>query len=42
VGGARRTFVPRETVRDVLADAPLDDGFAPDVDPATGATIDEL
>jgi prevent-host-death family protein len=42
VGGARRAFVPRESLRDLLAGAPLDAGFARDLAAATGAAIDEL
>jgi prevent-host-death family protein len=39
---SRRTFVPREDVVSLLERAPLDPGFASDLDEATGATIDEL
>jgi prevent-host-death family protein len=42
IGDARRTFVPREALLRLLERAALDDQFAPDVDAATGATIDEL
>ena len=37
----KRGFSPGEVVR-VVAEAPLDPGFAADVDRAAGATIDEL
>jgi prevent-host-death family protein len=42
VGGVRRTFVARDAVLDLLRRAPLDLGFARDIDAAAGATIDEL
>ena len=42
IGGARRTFVPRANVAELLARAPLDRAFAQDVEAATGATVDEL
>ncbi len=42
VGEARRTFVPREEVLDLLARASLDPAFARDVDGAVGATIEAL
>ncbi len=42
IGVARRTFVPREEVEQLLVRAPLDAAFARDVEVATGATIDEL
>jgi prevent-host-death family protein len=42
IGGARRTFVPREALRILLDRAALDAEFPRDVDPATDATIDEL
>ena len=38
----RRTFVPREEVEALLRDAPLDRGFAADMDSILGDTIDEL
>lgn len=39
LGGARRTFVPREVLQNLLAGSPLDAGFARDIDAITGATI---
>ncbi len=42
IGGGRQTFVPREAVTQLLADASLDAGFARDLDASAGATIDEL
>ncbi len=42
VGDTRRSFVSREEVDRILADAPLDPAFASDVAAATGATIEEL
>jgi prevent-host-death family protein len=41
-GGARRTFVSRADITGLLARAPLDPAFAPDLEALTGATIDEL
>ena len=35
-------FVPRSSLERLLREAPLDAGFAEDVDAVTGATIDEL
>ncbi len=40
--GARRPFVPRDAIAQLLAHAPLDRAFARDVAAAAGATIDEL
>lgn len=42
VAGARRTFVPREDVARVLAQAPLDVSFDADLASLVGATIDEI
>jgi len=42
ISTGRRTFVPREELEALLADAPLDRGFTDDLDAITGATIDEL
>ncbi len=42
LGGARRIFVPRDEVTQLLARAPLDPAFGRDLAAATGATIDEL
>lgn len=39
---ARRQGLSREDVVRILADAPLDAGFAADLDGAAGARIDEL
>ena len=39
---ARQTFVPRDEVAHILAHAPLDPGFARDIEMVTSATIDEL
>lgn len=39
--GARRTFVPREEIAQILASAPLDRAFADDVEAVLDATIDE-
>jgi prevent-host-death family protein len=42
VGGARRTFVSREQVQELLLRAPLDPEFMRDIDVASGGTIDQL
>jgi prevent-host-death family protein len=42
VGGARRTFVPRAELGQLLARTPLDHAFAHEIDATIGATIDEL
>lgn len=42
VGGARRTFVPRDELTKLLESAPLDRDFASDLRAATGATVEEL
>ena len=42
VEGLRRTFVPRDALVELLEKASLGHGFLQDVEPATGATIDEL
>ncbi|MBM2809515.1 MAG: putative prevent-host-death family protein [Chloroflexi bacterium] len=42
ITGKRRTFVPRSDVEWILANAPLDELFARDIDEMLGATIDEL
>lgn len=42
VAGDRRTFVPRENVERLLAQAPLDASFDADLAALVGATIDEL
>ncbi len=42
ISEARRTFVPREEVARILAEASLDPAFADDIAAATGATIEEL
>jgi prevent-host-death family protein len=42
IGGARRTFVPRDQILDLLRTAPLDPGFMNDIDAAVGDTVDEL
>lgn len=39
---AGRRFVPRIDVERLLREAPLDEGFQPDVDAVAGATIEEL
>ncbi len=41
VGGARRTYVPREEVAELLLRAPLDPTFVRDLHGASGATIDD-
>jgi prevent-host-death family protein len=38
----RRTFVPWEQIEKMLREAPLDPGFARDIDDAVGDTIDDL
>ena len=38
----RRTWVPWEQVEKMLREAPLDPGFARDIDDALGDTIDDL
>jgi prevent-host-death family protein len=38
----RRTWVPWEQVEKMLREAPLDPGFARDIDDAVGDTIDDL
>jgi hypothetical protein len=40
--GDLSSFVPRSEVESILENAPLDEGFAVDVEWATDATIDEL
>lgn len=42
VGGARRTYVPRDEVVKLLARAPLDPAFIHDLHAATGTTIEDL
>ncbi len=42
VGGARRTYVPRDEVAELLRRAPLDPAFARELRKATGTTIEEL
>jgi prevent-host-death family protein len=42
VGGARRIFVSREQVQELLLRAPLDPEFMRDIDVASGGTIDQL
>lgn len=42
VGGARRTYVPREDLTQLLENAPLDPAFTHDLHAATGATIEDL
>ena len=42
IGGSRRTFVPRDTVTELLTRAALDRSFARDIATATGATIEKL
>ena len=42
IGAARRTFLPRDVLQDVLLRAPLDAGFGRDLDAAAGDTIDAL
>jgi prevent-host-death family protein len=42
IGDTRRAFVPGKEVARLLADAPLDPGFADDLQSATGATVEEL
>lgn len=42
VEGPRRTFVSRDAVTELLEKASLDRGFLGDLEPAAGATIDEL
>ncbi len=42
IGGARRTFVPREEISQLLRRAPLDPAFRRDIEVATGSTVDEL
>jgi len=42
IGGARRTFVPRDDLVRLLKQAPLDAGFNEAVERASGSTIDEL
>jgi prevent-host-death family protein len=42
IGDTKRSFVSREEVARLLADAPLDPGFADDLESATGATVEEL
>ena len=39
---ARKRGLPPQEVMRIVADAPLDPGFARDLDRAAGATIDEL
>jgi prevent-host-death family protein len=38
----RRTWVPWEQIEKMLREAPLDPGFARDIDDAVGDTIDDL
>ena len=40
--GERSAFVPRSEVHSILEHAPLDEGFASDLESVVGATIDEL
>ncbi|MBI3977302.1 MAG: type II toxin-antitoxin system prevent-host-death family antitoxin [Chloroflexi bacterium] len=42
IGGARRTFVPREEVARLLERAPLDPAFGHEMAAAMGASVDEL
>jgi prevent-host-death family protein len=42
VSGARRTYVPRDEVIELLTRAPLDPAFVRDLHGAVGATIEEL
>jgi prevent-host-death family protein len=42
IAGARRTFVPQDALRALLAGVALDPAFASEVDAAAGANIDEL
>jgi prevent-host-death family protein len=42
LGGARRTFVPRDEVTELLTRAPLDPAFTADLHAATGAEIEDL
>ena len=42
IEGGRRTFVARDQLLALLANAPLDRGFIQDVEAVAGATIDEL
>ncbi len=42
VGSARRTYVPRDEVVELLVHAPLDPAFVRDLHGATGATIEDL
>ena len=41
VGSTNRTYVPRDEVVHLLARAPMDPSFAPDINRATGATVGE-
>jgi antitoxin (DNA-binding transcriptional repressor) of toxin-antitoxin stability system len=41
IGAGRRTFVPRDVLHDLLLRAPLDTGFGPDLDAATGDRVDD-
>lgn len=42
VGEARRVYVPRDEVAEILARAPLDPAFIHDLHAAVGATIEDL
>jgi len=42
VSDARRTYVPRDEVIELLTRAPLDPAFARDLHGVTGTTIEEL
>jgi antitoxin (DNA-binding transcriptional repressor) of toxin-antitoxin stability system len=42
IAGIRRRFVARETIEELLRQAPLDAGFARDIGELTDATTDEL
>jgi prevent-host-death family protein len=42
VGGARRTYVPRDELTQLLERAPLDAAFTHDLKGVTGATIEDL
>ena len=42
IQGPRRRFVPRDEVAQVIRQAPLDSGFARDLEAVISASIDEL
>jgi prevent-host-death family protein len=42
IGGARRNFVPRDAVAQLIVRAPLDRGFTRQIATVTDATIEEL